>query len=158
MERLQACALDTVDQAMRAWLALSVSGKEQTFLPIATSFAAELMRPCFEKVDIGRYTERSRLQKEAEEYAVRLLDPRYNTLVPPRDNYAIATRLVARALVENYPTHDFAITAREAQAIGLPVEELTDEQRSVLHGLAMFLRNSTLTAIGRLEEVVDHGD
>lgn len=141
LERLHAFALEAVDQAM--WLlADRTKKKTETLLPHALRFEAEIMRPLFENIDTIHYTQMSRILKEAEEYAVRLLTPRY----PERQARAIATKLV-----ENYPEHGFAIYASEANGFGLHTEEPSEDQAKAMDAICPHLKD--VSAIGQLKEV-----
>jgi hypothetical protein len=149
LERLYASALAAVDQAVMAWKLRSMK-KIDTLLPVACDFVADLMRPLFDKIDTVHYTETSRILKEAEEYAVRLLAPHY----PVEE-----AMVIANALVENYPVHDFPIDLQEAQAIavidgapiGLRATEATAELGRAFDKMRPFMRSATI--IGTLVEV-----
>lgn len=113
LERLQAAALNTVDQA--GFLLVQRTAKRtDVVLPSVMHFTADLMRPLFEKIDVVRYSERSRMLKVAEEYANRLLrSAGYSS-----ENVGS----IARRLVEDYPEHGFVIDREEAQELGLKIE------------------------------------
>jgi len=141
LERLHASALEAVDRSVLAWRVRS-GKKIDTILPVACHFVAELMRPLFDKIDTVNYTQRSRELKEAEEYAVRLLE---NHL--PDDE----AREVARALVEQYPDHSFSIDVAEASNLGLQQVTMASPEQSRLFDQL----HSTLlsrTVIGQIKE------
>ncbi len=83
-----------------------------------------------------------RMLKEAEDYAIRLLQPRYSE-EDARD--------IARHLVENYAEHGFMIDHDEAATFDLRTDLPSNQQRAILDRLEPYL--DELTAIGRLEEV-----
>jgi len=145
LERLFAPALEAVDQCMLLWA--NRSGKKlDTLLPIATKFVAEMMRPLFEKIDTVTYTQKSRILKEAEDYAIRLLQPEYGE---------VEAAMIARALVENYSVHDFAIDADEARTLMLDVADATPEQDQLFDMMRPFIRRMTI--VGRIVEVAGDG-
>lgn len=113
-----------------------------TLLPICLSYVAELTRPLFEKIDTVHYTSSSRLLKIGEEYAIRLLEPQYG---------AQRAEEIARALVHNYPDHDFMIDNVEAARLGLPTFRPTPEQLPAMEAVRPHLDGSTV--IGRIMEV-----
>lgn len=143
LERLHASALEAVDQSVISWVGRS-GKKIDVLLPIATKFVSDMMRPLYEKIDTVHYIQRSRMLKEAEEYAIRLLMPQHSP--------AKATE-IARGLVEDYPEHGFIIDIDEATQIGLRVQQPTDDIQNVLDEMQPYLQ--TLSAIGRIEEVMD---
>ena len=129
VERLHAAAMEALDQTVLL-LAQRTRKRIETILPHAMRFTADLMRPLFEKVDVVQYTNRQRILKVAEEYAVRLL----RRSVSPSD-----AKSIARHLVEKYPEHGFMIDYDEARVIGLPVKQPNAEQEKcldqILHGI-----------------------
>lgn len=141
LERLNAFALQAVDAGM-IFLA-SRSGKSfESLLPRVLHFVSEMLRPMFEKLDTVHYTQMSRLLKIGEEYAIRLLEPRYG-----KDK----GEQIARQLVNGYPEHGFFIDSSEANRIGLktltPDDDLTralERLRGVMHGHIL---------IGQLKEI-----
>ncbi len=140
LERLHAFALDAVDRTML--LMVPKTGKKvETLLPMILNFVTEMMRPLLEKIDTVHYTQMSRALKEAEEYAVRLLQVYY-----PLNE----ARRIARHLVENYPEHGFFIGAEEARSLGIKVSSITPEQQATLD--IMYPHLTSLIAIGRLKE------
>ncbi len=146
LERMHAFALQAFDETM---ILLSNRTRKKTdfLIPAALGFAVNLTHPLLENLDTVHYTQVSRVLKVAEEYATRLLSPRY------ADEAAVK---IARHLVENYPEHDFVIDAEEAATFGLRTERPNESQAEILDLLVSQLAG--LTAIGRVEEVHDeHG-
>jgi hypothetical protein len=141
LERLHASALESVDQTMM--LLTGRTGKKlDTILPHALKFAADMMRPMLEKVDVVHYTQRARALKVAEEYAIRLLKPKYS-----KDD----AERIARRLVEKYPEHEFVIDVEEMEDLGLKTERPSNEQIDLMDEIVPFL--GSMTAIGQLQEV-----
>jgi hypothetical protein len=95
-----------------------------------------------EKVDVVHYTQRARVLKVAEEYAIRLLKSRYSQREAER---------MARRLVEKYPEHDFAIDADELTEIGIANSQPTDQQVEFMDALIPYL--DRMTVMGELEVV-----
>lgn len=142
VERLHAAALESVDQCMIAWAGRS-GKKLDVLLPIACKFVSDMMRPLHEKIDTINFTQMSRTLKDAEDYAYRLLRPRYQPYMAQR---------IASRLVEKYPVHSFFIGAEEAQGLGLEITPPSSEQTAIMDKMMPFL--SSLTVIGQIEEVV----
>lgn len=141
LERLNAFALEVADRSMM--LLLRRTGKKlDTLLPKILHFAADMTKPLLDKTDPVRYTTASRALKIAEEYATRLLQPKYPTT---------RAQQIARHLVEKYPDHGFVIDRQEAETIGLKTEPFTDAQEAIADRLVPFLGKSTI--MGRLIEV-----
>ncbi|HXN23335.1 MAG TPA: hypothetical protein VOA41_11400 [Candidatus Dormibacteraeota bacterium] len=142
LERLNAFALQAVDTSM-IYLKRRTKKSLNVLLPGVQNFVATMLRPLFEKIDTVHYTQMSRLLKVAEEYAVRLLQPKFN---PDR-----ATE-IARFLVHEFPTHDFFINLEDTERAGLDfVEEATGDVDSAIEEMIGFIQNETY--IGRLEEI-----
>jgi hypothetical protein len=139
LQRLHARALETVDETMNMLLART-GKKVETLLPMVLRFVADLMEPLSQKIDTVHYTQMSRILKVAEEYAVRLLAPKY-----PLEE----AKRIARHLVEAYPEHGFIIDATEANDFGLEVEEAEGELAQLLGRIAAKVSEATI--IGRLE-------
>lgn len=141
LERLNAAALGAIDETI---LLLKIrSGKKlETLLPIATRFVADMMRPLLEKIDTVHYSQMQRMLKEAEDYAIRLLQPRYSEG---------KAKTIARHLVEKYPEHGFVIDAQEAAQIGLETLVPTPEQSAIFDEILPQIEGITL--IGRLQEI-----
>lgn len=140
LDRLNAFAQEAVDKHMQLLVNRSPM-KIKTLLPEVHMFVTGMVRPLFEKIDVVHYTRMSRLLKVAEEYAFRLLLPKYT----PDEAKAIARRLV-----HDYPEHGFCIDASEANdSIGLQVDVPSAELSGLLDRLLPHL-SDTIT-IGRLE-------
>lgn len=140
LERLNAFALKAVDEGMM--LLTSRSGKSlEKLLPQVLHFVAEMVRPLFEKIDTVHYTQMSRLLKVAEEYAIRLLEPRY----PSK-----RAEEIARQLVNGYPEHGFFIGQKEASRIGLKTSLPKDDLGTALERLAKTTHG--LVVVGQLQE------
>jgi Serine dehydrogenase proteinase len=131
LERLQAFALDALDQTMM-FLVARTGKKIETILPHATMFVAELTKPMFEKIDVVHYTQRARDVKVAEEYAIRLLRPRYS-----KDD----AEQIARHLVEKYPEHGFVIDFDEPAHVEfkLQLKKPSAEQVNMLNSIVPYL-------------------
>jgi hypothetical protein len=141
LERLHSHALDYFDEFMM--LLLERTGKRiGTLVPQAVEYATGMMRPLLDQIDVVHYNERSRILKVAEEYARRLLEPRYG------DEEA---RKIAARLVSAYPEHTFPIDIEEVRDMGLVVEEPTDEQCPLLEGLWPLMSGQTL--VGQVKEM-----
>ena len=146
LDFLHASSLEAVDQLVLALL-VRTGKKLETILPAALNFVAETNKPLLEKIDVVHFTQMSRILKEAEEYAVRLLNRNYN----PDQAKKIAT-----TLVESYPTHSFMIDFDEARSIGLKVREAKNDVASALDDLISKIDGTT--AIGTLIEVKDQDE
>ena len=141
LERLNAFALQAVDSAM--YFFVSRTGKSMgTLLPQTLNFVSGMLRPLFEKIDTVHYTQMSRMLKVGEEYAIRLLQPRYGEK---------ESEEIARKLVNGYPEHGFYIDRKEASKIGLKTSNPTDELTTALEGLAAEMQN--LVVVGQLKEI-----
>jgi len=141
LERLHAFGMEAIDQTMFLLLGRTRK-KTETILPHVLKFVAEIMRPMLEKVDVVHYTQRARVLKVAEEYAIRLLKPKYGQ----RD-----AEKMARRLVEKYPEHDFTIDAEELTEIGILNTQPTDQQVGFMDALIPYL--DRMTIMGKLEVV-----
>lgn len=138
--RLFASSQEAVDTTMQ--LLVSRTGKKvDVLLAPVLHFVSEMMRPLFDKIDTVHYTQYARVLKVAEEYAIRLLAPKY-----PLEK----AREIARVLVERYPEHGFVIDSVEARKIGLEISAPTHEQSKIMERMTPFL--SSLTISGRLEK------
>lgn len=112
-------------------------------VPFAINFATALVRPLVDNIDAEKYTEMSRTQKVGEEYAVRLLSPKYN-----EDE----AKKIAEILVSQYPGHGFVIDTEEANSIGLGVENPTDEIAAANKKIIPYL-DGRVNALGQLEAI-----
>ncbi len=142
LERLHAFALDALDQT--TLFMLSRTGKKvETVLPLAMRFVSDMIRPLFEKVDVVHFTQRARVLKVAEEYAIRLLRPQYSKEQAEK---------IARRLVEKYPEHGFVIDIDEIRdnELGLNVVKPKAELLNLINELVSYLDG--LNVIGQLVE------
>jgi hypothetical protein len=143
LERLNAFALNAMDATLY-YLKRKTKKTYNVLLPNVQTFVGSMIKPLFEKLDTVHYTQMSRLLKVAEEYAFRLLQPKYS---------AKDARSIARYLVHEYPTHDFFINIEEAELAGLNCVEVADDQvEPVLEDMRQFMASSN-TYIGTLEEI-----
>jgi len=141
LERLNAFALKSLDEAMQ--LLLRRTGlKVKSILPFAIRLAGNMVRPLMQNIDVVRYTETSRILKVAEEYAIRLLQPKYK-----KEDAA----KIARQLVELYPEHGFVIDFDELKNLGLEVELPTGNLVGIMDNLRPFMDH--VTAVGLIKEV-----
>jgi hypothetical protein len=134
LERLNAFALEVADRSMMH-LIPRTRKKVDTLLPKVLHFAADLAKPLLDKTDPVRYTAASRALKIAEEYASRLLQPKYPTT---------KAQQIARHLVEKYPDHGFVIDRQEAESFGLKTEAFSPEQEAIAERLFPFLGETTV--------------
>ena len=141
LERLHAFAMEAIDKHMSLLLQRSGGMKIRTLLPEVQQFVSTMLKPLFEKIDTVHYTMMSRVLKVAEEYAFRLLTPKYDHN---------AARHISRCLVNNYPEHAFVIDRTEASSIGLKIDPPTDEQDKVLQEMRSYL--GEIVAIGKMEK------
>lgn len=142
LERLHAFALQAIDSSM--FLLSSRTGKKvETLMPMVLRFITDMTRPMFENIDAVHYTQMARALKVAEDYAVRLLQPKYS-----EEN----AQILARHLVEKYPGHGFVIDAEEANLFGLKMMELSSDQRDAVDTLLPIL-DANLTVFGCLTEL-----
>lgn len=84
----------------------------------------------------------SRILKVAEEYAIRLLKPKYS------DEKA---KVIARHLVEKYPEHGFIIDRDEAASFGLEISEPSESVSVIMDSLIPYL--GPVNIVGQLKEV-----
>jgi len=143
LERLHAFALEAVDKSMFFMMG-RVGKKVQTMLPMMMGFASDIVTPLMEKIDAIHYTQMSRVLKEAEEYASRLL-----RLHHPAEEAAG----IARRLVEGYPEHGFVIDYEEAKQMRMHVRKLSKEVAPLLDRMVPFL--PSMTAVGHLREATE---
>lgn len=141
LDRLNAFALQAVDASL-IFLQRRTKKSVNVLLPVVQNFVGSMLRPLFEKIDTVHYTQMSRFLKVAEEYAVRLLQPKYSLKK--------ATE-IARYFVHEYPSHDFFINLEDTQVAGLDcVEEAQGDVDSAIEEMREFLKGSYFY-IGRLE-------
>ncbi len=137
LERLHAFAMLALNRTMIMMLA--GSGKRvDALIPTATHFVAEITAPLFNNIDALRYSQMSRVLKEAQEYAERLLVDRYGEHGPH----------IATSLVHDYPEHGFAIDVDEIGRLGIEREKHTPQQSSLMDRLYPYLEQHTI--VGRL--------
>lgn len=140
LERLHAFGLEAIDRSMA--LMVKRSGKKiETLLPTMLRYVADMMSPLLEKIDAVHYTQMSRALKVAEEYAIRLLQPKYS-----REE----AQKIARHLVEHYPEHGFVIDAEEAGSFGLQTGTAPPALQEAIDATALHLDG--ITAIGILRD------
>ncbi len=145
LERLNAAALDQIDQTML--LLLDRTGKKvDKLMPLIMTFTTQTIAPLLDKIDIVHYTERARVLKIAEEYATRLLAPIHSD-----------PEAVARKLVNAYPAHDFVIGREELDGL-LDTEPGSDGVLDSLMDLEDYLTTQRGTvAIGRVVQKYEGG-
>lgn len=141
LERLHAFAMSAVDESMLLLMGRTRK-KIETLLPAVMHFVAEEMRPLFEKIDAVHYTQMSRIAKEAEEYAIRLLKAKHSQTIAED---------IARRLVNKYPNHGYWIDPEEAAQVGFQIEKTADDRMELLD--AMRCRVGSISAIGSLREM-----
>jgi hypothetical protein len=81
----------------------------------------------FKKIDAVSYSRRSRMLKEAEDYAVRLLMSKFSES---------EAELLARDLVKRYSTHGFVIDSEECKRLGASLDENETRKYVGLHASA----------------------
>jgi hypothetical protein len=141
LERLNVLALQAFDSTMLA-LKRRTRKSYNALMPIVQHFVAETLRPLFDKIDTVHYTQMARLLKVAEEYAIRLLQPKYSESEASD---------IARQFVHEFPGHEFFIGIEDAKACGLDsVEEPERAVASAMDDMSRFLRNPR-TLVGKLE-------
>jgi hypothetical protein len=122
IEQLEESAIDV---AMRMLKSLKDKTKKRVNLLLEPSlqFAAQVTKPLFEKIDSVSYSRHSRMLKEAEDYAVRLL---------ARGKYTREeAEAIARDLVKQYSTHEFVIDLDECKRVGIIRDDDGRETRRV---------------------------
>jgi hypothetical protein len=144
VERLHTSALEAVDRtALFVAGRLRLRGDEiEEFLPLIMEYVSDEFRPLFEKLDVVHWAQVSRLLKIGEDYAERLLKPKYS---------AKDAKSIAHTLVEAYPDHGFVIDDEEARSIGLDIRTPDREIARVVDEL--YDRVDTVSAIGFLKEL-----
>ena len=139
LERLHSEALESFDSTM--YLLAAKTGKSiDKLMPLALDFCLRMMLPLLDKMDTVHFTQMSRLLKEAEDYATRLLQPQHTERHAAR---------IAAALVKNYPVHGFEIDRAELRKLGVKTETLSLDQEQLLHDLHEKLPKGR-TAVGFL--------
>jgi len=104
LERMNAFSTSAIEQLVPL-LKRRTEKKLDTLLPLVLDYVTNFVSPLLAKIDTVEYTKKSRELKVAEEYAIRLMMPNYPLEEAER---------IARALVENYPAHEFVIDRNEA--------------------------------------------
>jgi hypothetical protein len=154
LERLNAFALTAMDQVMQLLL-LRTRKKSEVLLPMVFHHTTEFLSPLLEKIDTIELTRKSRDLKVAEQYAARLMK---------NAGYGWSDALrIARALVERFPTHGFAIDRQEAETretvtpganevygLGLKLSPADPNVDKIIDELMPFM--DSLNAIGTLKE------
>lgn len=143
LERLHLQALDEIDQ-MVPLLANRTGKKYATIMPMVLEFVATMKHPLLEKIDTVHYTQQARILKEAEDYAVRLLN--HSGLYTDEQARQIADRLVSQ-----YPDHSFVIDREETKEFLRLMESPSVEVTDALARLSDYLTNQKLIAIGRFD-------
>lgn len=137
LERLHETALQEIDSTSM-FLLERTRKKADTLLPLVLKFVADMKKPLLEKIDTVHYTQMSRQLRQVEEYATRLLEPKYGQE---------KATLISKSLVHKYSDHSFIIDANEAiNQIRLDVkvadeelEELFCAMRPILNGDENFI-------------------
>jgi hypothetical protein len=119
VEQLEDSAIEVAIKMLRH-LNVRTKKKYNVLMEHALHFAAEITQPLFNKIDAVRYSRQHRILKEAQDYAERLLQPRFSTK---------EAKAIALDLVRKYPTHNFIISPEEARHIGVVSEGDDDEER-----------------------------
>lgn len=146
VERLQTASLEILAGTIHLLHRSFPFKKTDALVEPARRFAAELMRPLFDRLDPVHYNQICRSLKVAEEYAVRLLQPKFILRDAER---------IARRLVSDYPDHGFVIDFAEAKKLGLHVRQLTDEQTQMIEPCLDAL--GKLPMLGRVRVKADPG-
>lgn len=143
LERLHSVALEQLDETMLTMLG-GMRKRTEVLLPIACGFVAEMMVPLLDKIDTVHYAKQSRVLKVAQDYAERLLAPRYP---------AMRARQIADTLVNQYPEHGFVIDREEMGSLLQRDLEPSVQADDAINRIDECLcQNPPFVAIGRLEE------
>ncbi|VTR92169.1 protein : Uncharacterized protein OS=Desulfotomaculum acetoxidans (strain ATCC 49208 / DSM 771 / VKM B-1644) GN=Dtox_3727 PE=4 SV=1: SDH_sah [Gemmata massiliana] len=151
VEALEATTMEAAVGAL-AYLQNKTGKKLNVLMPFAFDLVAKLHGPLFEKIDAVRYSRMSRVLAIAEQYATRLLQPKYSEQ---------SARQIAQDLVKHYPSHGFVINREEAKRVGnrqgrvnggLQIAKPSEKLEAIMSRLYGQL-NGSITAIGPLEEV-----
>lgn len=145
LERLHLQAVEEVDQMVPLLVGRSRK-KYSTILPLVLNFVATMKGPLLEKIDTVHYSQQARVLKEAEDYAVRLLERSGVYADAPRKTTEIPARLVNR-----YPDHSFVIDREEAAQFLRLEDPPPGEATDALADLADYLTDQQLVAIGRFD-------
>jgi hypothetical protein len=118
VEQLEQSAMDVAVKMLK-FLGVRTKKKYSVLLEHALHFSAEITQPLFDKIDAVRYSRQHRLLREAQDYAERLLQPKFNSE---------QAKAIAKDLVRNYPTHDFIIDREEAKKVGVIFDEKNERE------------------------------
>jgi hypothetical protein len=129
VEQLEESAIEAATRMLKS-LKDRTHKRYNLLLEHSLHFAAEVTKPLFEKIDAVSYSRTSRMLKEAEDYAVRLLTKRRFK--------ADDAAAIARDLVKRYSTHEFVIDIDECKRLGTRYDEEGKEksERVGLHAKA----------------------
>jgi hypothetical protein len=144
-----------MDQVMQLLL-MRTRKKSDVLLPMVFHHTAEFLGPLLDKIDTVELTRKSRDLKVAEQYAARLMK---------HAGYSWTDALrIARALVERFPTHGFAIDRQEAETketatpgateqygLGLKLSQADPNIDTIIDELMPFM--DSLNVAGTLKEV-----
>jgi hypothetical protein len=137
LEQLQKHSLETFNIVVST--VLEASGmRPLDVCTIAAEFTARVCSPMYSQIDPDALGQNARDLEVGLQYATRVLN-RYRSELPKdtRDE-------IARALVREYPSHNFPVDLEELEEIGLPARSATDKEAPILDELG--------AAIGSLEE------
>ena len=156
VQAVQELEHSTIESAITAlqFMSIKLRKRKKTLLPEVFQFVAETTRPLFEKIDAVRFTRMSRLLRVGEEYAVRLLQPRFSES---------DARLIASELVNSYPEHGFPVNNEEIHfiertkgvsdlVVSLNDPRYTPNLRTAVASIRPMLKQR-VNMIGRIEEV-----
>jgi len=144
--RIHSFALEAFSRTMDV-MQESLQMKTSELIPFATSFALGIARPLLEDLDTVHYTFYSRVLRNTEEYASRLLRHHHDQE---------KANDIAFHLVENYFDHGFVIDVEEARGFGLEtVRGPKQKEAPMLDALATQLDG--LCIFGRVEKTPGGG-
>ena len=138
VEQLEDSAVEVAIKMLR-YLSARTRKKYNLLIEHALHFSAQITQPLFNKIDAVRYSRQHRMLKEAQDYAERLLQPKFSEE---------EAKAIAKDLVRQYPTHDFLIDREEAAKIGT----LYDSDNEEIGKVGLQLANDVSPA---LNEVLD---
>lgn len=148
LEQLNTVALEVFVDTLVVLKATSRK-KFDSLLPLALQFAASIVRPLLEDIDAVQYTKMSRALKVAQEYAERLLQPRYT---------AEDAKHIADQLITQYPEHAFVIDAYEAAEIGLEVKIPPENVGDILDRMVTPLQELGQKRVSLVGHLIEKGD
>ena len=151
--RLNAAAIGLLGDTT-AYLYSLTEKKVESVLPQAVRFTAEMMRPLLEKIDAVGYSWHSRILKETEDYAVRLMSRVDKERAKPEEIAETSKERrkpeeIAAKLVGGYNAHTFVIDRDEASEI-IGLEEPENNQQEIIDELEEWLAGEPIPAVGRL--------